>query len=143
MNKAANSYWTDNRLAAQRPMARSMTLLVPAARELSRPVVGGATVGRASARRRRFTVPSWAVFCMIIMTTFALCVTVTMRTHAEKRFAVEKFERMNSDVQALRNTNAAIERELRRLHNDPRAVETAARTKLNMVRADEIIVPVK
>ena len=142
MNKAANTYWTDNRLAAQRPMARSLTLLTPA-REFIQPAVAGASTSRAGVRRRRFTVPSWAVFCMIIVTTFALCVTMTMRTHAEKRFAAEKFDRMSADVQTLRNTNAAIERELKRLSDDPRAVEAAARTKLNMVRADEIVVPVE
>lgn len=80
---------------------------------------------------------------MIILTTFALCVTVTMRTHAEKRSAAEKYEQVNTDVEKLRSTNDAIKRELQRLRENPRAIETAARTKLNMVRADEIVVPVE
>ena len=143
MNKAANSYWTDTRLAAQRPSARTLTL-APAAPELSRSLAGSAAPSsRADVRRRAFVVPSWVAFGMIILATFALCVTVTMRTHAEMRSAERKYGQMSTDVENIRHTNAAIEREVERLRTDPRAIETAARTRLNMVRANEIIVPVE
>ncbi len=94
-------------------------------------------------RRRGGIIPSWVIFGMIILATFALCVTVTMRTHAEMRVASQQFSTMNSDVEMLRNNNAALESEVRRLRTDPRAIETAARTRLNMVRANEIVVPVR
>jgi cell division protein FtsB len=48
---------------------------------------------------------------------------------------------MYSDVQQLRESNAVLEQEIRRLNSDPRAIETAARARLNMVRANEIVVP--
>ena len=137
MNKAANTYWTDSRLSTQRPAARPLTLGVPA-REISRELVGT----RAEVRRRGGLIPSWAVFTMIMLATFALCVTVTMRTHAEMRSAEQKYSQMRTEVQTLTNTNDSLRREAQRLQNDPRAIEAAARARLNMVRANEIVVPV-
>ena len=137
MNKAVNTYWTDSRLATQRPAARPLTLAAPA-REISRELVGT----RTEVRRRGGLIPSWAVFTMIMLATFALCVTVTMRTHAEMRSAEQKFSQITTEVQALSNTNDSLKREVQRLKNDPRAIEAAARARLNMVRANEIVVPV-
>jgi cell division protein FtsB len=138
LNKVANTYWTDPRLAAQRPAARALALATPA-RELSREIVGT----RAEVRRRGGLLPSWVIFSMIILTTLALCLTVSIRTHAEMRAAEEKYERMSSEVEALRNNNASLEHEVERLLRDPRAIEAHARARLNMVRADEIVVPVR
>ncbi|MCA1556740.1 MAG: septum formation initiator family protein [Acidobacteria bacterium] len=134
MNKAANTYWTDSRLDAQRPL----TLATPA-RELTRELIGT----RTEVRRRGGLIPSWAVFTMIMLTTFALCVTVTMRTHAEMRSAEQKFSQMSTEVQAISNTNDSLKREVKRLqdHNS-RAIEDAARARLNMIRPNEIVVPV-
>jgi len=137
LNKAVNTYWTDSRLATQRPAARPLTLAAPA-REISRELVGT----RTEVRRRGGLIPSWAVFTMIMLATFALCVTVTMRTHAEMRSAEQKFSQITTEVQALSNTNDSLKREVQRLKNDPRAIEAAARARLNMVRANEIVVPV-
>jgi len=137
LNKAANTYWTDTRLDAQRPTARTLSLATPA-RNLSREIVGT----RTEVRHRGGLIPSWAVFTMIMLATFALCVSLTMRTHAEMRSAEQKFSEMNMDVQALSRTNESLRQEVRRLRNDPRAIEAAARTRLNMVRPNEIVVPV-
>ncbi len=138
MNKAANTYWTDSRLDAQRPAIRPLTLATPA-RELTRELVGT----RTEVRRRGGLIPSWAVFTMIMLATFALCVTVTMRTHAEMRSAEQKFSQMSTEVQAISNTNDSLKYEVKRLqdHNS-RAIEDAARARLNMVRPNEIVVPV-
>src|SRR5918999_3284283 len=81
LNKAANTYWVDNRLQAQRVATRSIPALASPARDLSREIIGT----RTEIRRRGGLIPSWAVFVTIILATFALCVTVTMRTHAEMR----------------------------------------------------------
>ena len=137
MNKVANTYWTDSRLATQRPATRPLALTAPA-REISREFVGT----RAEVRRRGGLIPSWAVFSMIMLATLALCVTVTMRTHAEMRSAEQKFSQMTIEVQALSNTNDSLKREAQRLQNDPRTIEAAARARLNMVRANEIVVAV-
>ncbi|HKP72379.1 MAG TPA: septum formation initiator family protein [Pyrinomonadaceae bacterium] len=137
MNKAANTYWTDSRLTAQRPAARALTLPAPA-REISREIVGT----RAEVRRRGGLIPSWVMFTMIMLATFALCVSVTMRTHAEMRTAEQNLSQMKTEVQTLRNTNDSLKLEARRLQNDPHAIEAAARTGLNMVRAGEVVVPI-
>lgn len=138
MNKAVNTYWTDTRLAVQQPVARTLPLGTPV-RELSRELIGT----RVEVRRRGGLIPSWAVFTMIMLATFALCVTVTMRTHAELRAAEQRHAQMNADVETLRNTNESMRREVERLRSDPRAIEAAARTRLNMVRANELVVPVE
>ena len=138
MNKAANTYWTDARLAAQRPAARTLPLSLQVG-ELSRELIGTKT----EVRRRGGLLPSWAVFCMIMLATFAVCVTVTMRAQAEMRGAEQKFEQMSADVQRIRETNASLQKDVERLHKDPRAIEAAARTRLNMVRSNEVVVPLQ
>lgn len=135
---AANEYWVDSRLRSQRVASRTLPPLAPV-QDLSREIIGT----RTEVRRRGGIIPSWVVFSTIILATFALCVTITMRTRAEVRAASEQFQSVGSEVETLRNSNAALEQEVRRLHTDPRAIESAARTRLNMVRANEIIVPVE
>jgi cell division protein FtsB len=73
--------------------------------------------------------------------TSALCLNVTMRSVAEAGSAATNYEKMSSDVQKLREANTNLEQEVRRLNTDSRAIETAARLRLNMVRANEIVLP--
>lgn len=136
MNKAANTYWVDDRLRAQRVASRALPSLAPA-RELSREIIGT----RTEVRRRGGIIPSWVVFGMIILATFALCATVTLRTRAEMTIASQQHARLSADVETLRHMNSTLGREVSSLRSNPRAIETAARTRLNMVRADEIVVP--
>ena len=138
MNKAANIYWVDNRLRTQRVATRDLPALAPA-RELSREIIGT----RTEIRRRGGLIPSWVFFVTIILATFALCVTVTMRTHAEMRAASQQYEKLNSQVETLRNNNAALASEVQRLRNDPHSIESASRAQLKMVRPNEVIVPIK
>jgi len=80
---------------------------------------------------------------MIILATFAVCVTVNMRTRAKVLVASDQFSLMQNDVESLRNINRSLKTEVERLRNDPRAIELAARAKLNMVRRNEFVVPVE
>jgi cell division protein FtsB len=57
--------------------------------------------------------------------------------------ASQQFVRMQTDVNGLRHANQSLRAEIDQLHNDPRAIEAAARSRLNMVRANEIVVPVE
>jgi cell division protein FtsB len=133
---AANLNWSDSRLDAQRPVSRTFALPSPAAEALSE-VVGA----RVNARRRDFSLPSWVVFSMIMLATFAVCVTVTMRTHAARGAAEQKYLRMETEVQGIRDRNATLRRDVERLRTDRKTQEAAARARLNMVRANEIVVP--
>ena len=137
MNRAANTYWTDDRLRAQRVNTRALPNILPA-RDLSREIIGT----RTEIRRRGGVIPSWVIFGMIILATLALCATVTMRTRTEMRTSSAQYQEMTIEVEALRSGNAALGREVRKLRNDPRAIESAARSRLNMVRANEIVLPV-
>jgi len=136
LNKVANSFWTDTRLTTQQPVTRSIAL---PARELSRELIGT----RAEVRRRGGIIPSWAIFMTIMLATFALCMTVTMRTHAEMSSAGQRAAQMRGEVESLRNSNESLRREVGRLRSDPHAIESAARTRLNMVRPNEIVIPVE
>ena len=139
MNKAANTYWVDDRLRAQRVATRALPSLASPARELSREIIGT----RTEIRRRGGLVPSWVGFVTIILATFALCVTVTMRTRAEMRAASQQYGKISHEVETLRNTNATLASEVKRLQNDPRSIEMAAREQLKMARVNEIIVPIE
>jgi cell division protein FtsB len=133
---SANPFWTDTRLATQRPSVRALSLPSPVIE------TGGEAAGaRAVARRRVFSVPSWVFFCTIMLATFAVCVTVTMRANAAMSGAAQKYAQMNTDVEKIRDTNAALQREVERLRSDPRTIEAAARTRLNMVHPNEVVVP--
>ncbi len=133
---AANPLWIDSRLDAQRPAARATSLPSPAADTFV-----GAVGTRTDARRRDFSIPSWVVFSMIMLATFAVCVTVTMRTQAARGAAEQRYEQMATEVQGIREQNEALRRNVERLRKDPRTREAAARARLNMVRTNEVVVP--
>lgn len=136
MKRVANTYWTDNRLSAQHVTERALPDLSPA-RELSREIIGT----RTEVRRRGGLIPSWVIFGMIILATAFLCGAVTMRTSAERGAASAEYEVISSEVRNLSKSNAALKAEVSRLRNNRRAIETAARTRLNMVRTNEYVVP--
>lgn len=98
---------------------------------------------RSEVRRRGGIIPSWVVFGMILLATFAVCVTVNMRTSAKFHLASQQFAAMQQDVESLRNVNQALQTEVQRLRSDPRTIEAAARANLNMLRSNEFIVPVE
>ena len=138
MSRVANTYWVDERIRSQRVATRAASPFAPV-REISLDIIGT----RAEVRRRGGIIPSWVIFGMVILGTFAVCVSVTLRTRARMNMASQQFVRMQTDVQALRSSNQSLRLEVDRLRNDPRTIESAARSRLNMVRANEIVVPVE
>ncbi len=138
MSRVANTYWVDDRIRSQRALPRTTSTL-PTVKELSVELIGT----RAEVRRRGGIIPSWVPLGMIMLATFSVCVTVTIRTYGEATTASAQHATMQQDVETLRRGNAALQSEIRRLSNDPKAIESAARSQLNMARANEIIVPVE
>lgn len=136
MSKVAN-YWVDERIRSQRVAPRSSGSLA-SVQQISMEIIGT----RTDVRRRGGLIPSWVVFGMILLATFAVCVTVNMRTNAKFHVATHQFSAMQTDVEALRNLNQSLKTEVERLRNDPRTIERAARARLNMVRSNEYVVPV-
>ncbi len=140
---AANPYWNDARLNAQRPAARALTLPSPALEAVVETVST-----RGAVRRRDLALPSWVVFCMIMLATFAVCVTVTMRTHAGMRTAEQEHEQVRSDVEKARAENEALRQHVELMRQNPHAkeaaahaIEAAARERLNMLKSNEVVVP--
>ncbi|HEX8354780.1 MAG TPA: septum formation initiator family protein [Pyrinomonadaceae bacterium] len=76
-----------------------------------------------------------------MLATFAVCVTVTMRTHAARGAAEQKYLQMETEVQTIRDRNASLRHDVERLRTDKKTKEAVVRERLNMVRANEIVVP--
>lgn len=138
MSKVANSYWVDERIRAQRVASRGASPLA-SVQQISIDLIGT----RTEVRRRGGIIPSWVVFGMILLATFAVCVTVNMRTRAKVQIAAQQLNAMQTDVEALRNINQSLKADVQRLRTDPRTIELAARAHLNMVRSNEYVVPVE
>jgi len=138
LSKVANTYWVDERIRSQRVLPRRANASLASMQQISVEIIGS----RAEVRRRGGIIPSWVVFGMILLATFAVCVTVNMRTRAKFQVAAQQFSVMQSDVETLRNINQSLKAEVEQLRNDPRAIESAARARLNMVRNNEYVVPI-
>ncbi len=138
MSKVANSYWVDERIRAQRVAPRTGPSLA-SVQQISIDILGT----RTEVRRRGGIIPSWVVFGMILLATFAVCVTVNMRTRAKVQIASQQLNAMQTDVEALRSINQSLKADVQRLRTDPRTIELAARAHLNMVRSNEFVVPVE
>lgn len=138
MSKVANTYWIDERIQSQRVAPRTSGSLA-SVQQISADILGT----RSEVRRRGGIIPSWVVFGMILLATFAVCVTVNMRTRGRVNVAAQQLSSMQSDVEVLRNINESLKAEVQRLRTDPRTIETAARARLNMVRSNEFVVPIE
>jgi len=138
VGRVANTYWVDERIRSQRVSPRTGAALA-SVQQISIDVIGT----RTEVRRRGGIIPSWVVFGMILLATLAVCVTVNMRTRAKVQIAAQQLTAMQTDVEALRTVNATLKAEVQSLRTDPRTIELAARSRLNMVRANEYVVPVE
>ncbi len=138
MSRVINSYWVDERIRAQR-VAPRLSSPFASVKEISLDIIGTP----AEVRRRGGVIPAWVIFGMIILATFAICVAVTMRTRTRMTIASQQFVRLQTDVEALRDTNQSLRVEIEQLRTDPRTIEAAVRSRLNMVRANEIVIPVE
>jgi Septum formation initiator len=107
--------------------------------EISMEIIGS----RSEVRRRGGLIPSWVVFGMVMLAIGAVCVTVNMRTRAKAQLAAVQFTSIEAEVESLRNVNSTLQIEVEKLRTDPRTIEMAARSRLNMIRSNEYIVPVK
>jgi len=98
---------------------------------------------RTEVRRRGGIIPSWVLFGIVLLATSAVCVTVNMRTRAKVKIASEQFASMQNEVETMRRANQVLKSEIDQLQHNPRAIESAARSRLNMVRSNEFVVPVE
>lgn len=137
-SRVANTYWVDERIQTQRVLPRANSSLA-AVQQISHEIIGSP----ADVRRRGGIIPSWVVFGMVLLAISGVCVTVNMRTRAKLDVAAQEFMSLKGEVQSAKLTNDALKAQVERLRSDPRTIESAARTRLNMVRSNELVIPVE
>jgi len=138
VSRVANTYWVDERIRAQQVAPRARASLA-SVQEISIGIVGT----RSEVRRRGGIIPAWVIFAMLILAIGAVCVTVNLRTRSKAQVAAVQLSAMETDVQTLRDLNQSMRTEVEKLKSDPRTIELAVRSRLNMVRSNEYVVPVE
>lgn len=134
MNRVGNTYWLSNRQVTQR--VRTQALPTLPVRELSRELLP------ATLAWLRF-LPSWIFLAMILIATLGICSTVVVRSRSELKASALQFDRMTSEIDVIRRSNASLQVEIHRMTNDPSMIESAARARLGMVRPNDIVVPME
>ena len=135
MNRVTNNYSVGIASRAQRVTARALPAL-PRHGDFSRDLFG--TI--ASVQHWAELIPSWVVLATILLTTVAVCATVIIRASSELQASSAQHQHMAAEIGAIREVNAALKLEVSRLQNDPVTIESAARSRLDMVRPNEIVV---
>jgi cell division protein FtsB len=87
--------------------------------------------------------PSWIYLAMIVVAAAAICVTVNLRGHTQLDAAEQQFRQMESEIATLHRTNASLQTEVLRITTEPATIESAARTRLGMVRPTDVVVPLQ
>jgi cell division protein FtsB len=131
MRTSDNKYW----LADQRVTQRIAVQAFPA---IAAPNLQLATV---RVRNLLASIPSWLILVMIILAVLGTASTVIGRMRSELQFSTQQFQRTASEIEVLRRGNASLGMEIRRMTNDPNMIESAARSRLGMVRPSDIVVP--
>jgi len=132
LNQAANYSW----LRSRQLMARGATSQMPVgsftnySRPFDRAIANAITV-----------LPSWIYLAMIVIATAAVCLTVNFRGHAQLSSAERQFHQMQTDIETLRRANTSLQIEVTRITTEPSMIESAARTRLGMVRPTDVVVP--
>ena len=132
MQSLGNTEWLLNRAANKPAVAQSLGVLdgqTISVRELG-----------LSAAKGIGLVPAWVVLTTVLIATTAICATVIMRSRAELRASSVQLQDVQSEIQSLRETNQVLQRDILRLTHDPGAIEVAARQRLGMVKANDIVV---
>jgi cell division protein FtsB len=131
MKAIDNKYW----LADQRVTQRIAAQAFPA---IATPDLQLATV---RVRNLLASLPSWLILVMIILAVLGTASTVIGRMRSELQLSTLQFQQTASEIEALRRGNASLGMEIRRMTNDPSMIESAARSRLGMVRPNDIVVP--
>ena len=131
MQSLGNTEWLLNRAASKPAVVQIGALRNPkvSARELALPAINGLRL-----------IPSWVVFATILLASTAICGTAIIRARAELSASSVQRQKVESEIQNLREANQALLRDIQRLTRDPSAIEFAARERLGMVRASDIVV---
>jgi|SRR6266508_4573453 len=126
-------YWLSNRTANQ---FATVATVVP---NISKPA-GSTTL--VTVVRRSALIPSGVIFGMILLAAVGICSTVIYRSRAELAASASQYQRLSSEVDIIRRSNALLTVEITRMISDPAVIESSARARLGMVRKNDIVVPI-
>jgi cell division protein FtsB len=90
-------------------------------------------------RERRWLGPILVLVAMIVLAD----ALIGEQSLASSLRARKQFAQVDADIAALRNQNARLRDEIRRLREDPGAIEYTARKDLGLARPGEIVVLIK
>jgi cell division protein FtsB len=126
-----NKYWLSDQRVTQRIAAQAF------------PAFAAPDLPLATVRVRNLltSIPSWLILVMIILAVLGTASTVIGRMRSELQFSTQQYQRTASEIETLRRGNASLGTEIRRMTNDPGMIESAARSRLGMVRPNDIVVP--
>ncbi len=126
-----NKHWLADQRVTQRIAAQAF------------PAIAAPNLQLAAVRVRNLlaSIPSWLILVMIILAVLGTASTVIGRMRSELQFSTLQFQRTASEIEVLRRGNASLGMEIRRMTNDPSMIESAARSRLGMVRPNDIVVP--
>lgn len=134
MNRAGNTYWLSNRHGTQRAIAQALPEF--SIREVSQEFIP-TTIGRLG------LIPSWVILGMILLATLGICAAAIMRTRSESKTSLLQYQQVTADVDAARRVNESLRSEIRSMTTDPHIIESAARTRLGMVRPNDVVIPIE
>ena len=80
---------------------------------------------------------------MILVAAVGICLAVNVRGRNQAHYAETQYQRLESEIGALKRANASLQADIVRLTTEPQAIESAARARLGMVRPTDIIVPLQ
>jgi len=134
LNTAGNTYWLSTRHGTQRATAQALPEL--SIREVSREFIP-TTIGRLG------LIPSWVILGMILLATLGTCAAAIVRTSSESKTSLLQYQQMSADIDAARRVNESLRSEIRSMTTDPITIESAARTRLGMVRPNDVVIPIE
>src|SRR2546429_7786704 len=125
-------YWLSNRQTNQFAIAK----VLPG---LSQP---GISTAIPAMIQRLTLIPSRVILGMILLAALGVCSTVIHRSRTQLTASALQYQRMSSEIDFIRRSNASLAVEIGRMASDPAVIESSARARLGMVRANDIVVPI-
>src|SRR5205814_9480868 len=92
--------------------------------------------------QRLTLIPSRVILGMILLAALGVCSTVIHRSRAQLTTSSLQYQRMSSEIDFIRRSNASLAVEIGGMASDPAVIESSARARLGMVRANDIVVPI-
>jgi cell division protein FtsB len=130
LQSLGNTEWLLNRAATKPTLVQQIGVLnnPTTARAVVVPLINGAR-----------SIPSWVILTTIILATSGICGTAIFRSREELSASSAQRLKIESEILSLREGNQTLQRDVQRLTKDPNAIEIAARERLGMVKANDIV----